>query len=118
MPNAEENLVDQIGNISLEGNIEYRFDITKILEGAAFVDAGNIWEYNQGDDRPSTQFKFNKLWDDLAIGVGAGIRLDFTFFILRFDAATPLKDPGSPKTSQYNVRVDETNLNIGIGYPF
>lgn len=118
LPNAEENLVDQIGNINLEGNIEYRFDITKILEGAAFVDAGNIWEYNQGDDRPSTQFKFNKLWDDLAIGVGAGIRLDFTFFILRFDAATPLKDPGSPKATQYDMRIDETNLNIGIGYPF
>lgn len=118
LPNSEENLVDQIGNISLEGNMEYRFDITKILEGAAFIDAGNIWEYNQGDDRPSTQFKFNKLWDDLAIGIGAGIRLDFTFFILRFDAATPLKDPGSPKATQYDVRIDETNLNIGIGYPF
>lgn len=118
LPNSEENLVDQIGNVQLEGNIEYRFDITKILEGAAFIDAGNIWEYNQGDERPNTQFKLNKLWDDLAIGVGAGIRLDFTFFILRFDAATPLKDPGSSKNTQYDVRIDETNLNIGIGYPF
>jgi outer membrane translocation and assembly module TamA len=118
LPNDQENLVDQIGNIGLEGNVEYRFDITKIIEGAAFIDAGNIWEYNQGDDRPSTQFKVNKLWDDLAIGVGAGIRLDFTFFILRFDAATPLKDPGSPKEAQYDVRIDETNFNIGIGYPF
>ncbi len=118
LPNSEENLVDQIGNIGLEGNIEYRFDITKILEGAAFIDAGNIWEYNQGDDRPSTQFKVDKIWDDLAIGMGAGIRLDFTFFILRFDAATPLKDPGSPKETQYDVRIDETNFNIGIGYPF
>ena len=118
LPNSEENLVDQIGNIVLEGNIEYRFDITKILEGAAFVDAGNIWEYNQGNERPSTQFKFDKIWDDLAIGIGAGIRLDFTFFILRFDAATPLKDPGSPKETEFDVRIDETNFNIGIGYPF
>ena len=118
LPNDEENQVDQIGNVSLEANVEYRFDITKIIEGAAFVDAGNIWEYKQGDNRPSTEFKFNKLWDDLAIGIGAGIRLDFTFFILRFDAATPFKDPGAPKNLTYDVRIKNTNFNIGIGYPF
>lgn len=118
LPNTEENQVDQIGNVNLEANVEYRFDITKIIEGAAFVDAGNIWEYKQGDPRPSTEFKFNKLWDDIAIGVGAGIRLDFTFFILRFDAATPFKDPGAPRDQTYDVRIKETNFNIGIGYPF
>ncbi len=118
LSNKNENLIDQIGNIKLEGNVEYRFDITKIIKGAAFVDAGNIWEYRQKDPRPETEFKFNKLWDDIAVGAGLGIRLDFTFFILRFDAATPIKDPGLPKNEQFDVQLKKTNLNIGIGYPF
>lgn len=118
LPDSTENNVDQIGNMNIEANIEFRFPITNILEGAGFVDAGNIWNYNQKDSREDTQFKANKLWDGTAIGFGAGIRFNFTFFILRLDAATKLKDPSLSDPNQLNPQWRQTNLNLGIGYPF
>jgi outer membrane protein assembly factor BamA len=60
----------------------------------------------------------NKAWDGTAIGLGAGIRLNFTFFILRFDFAAPFKDPGKNNPKLLKLYWNETNLNFGIGYPF
>src|SRR5690606_30926004 len=70
LSNEQENEIDQIGNINLELNLEFRFDVTNTIEGAIFLDGGNIWELNQGDTRESTRFEADKLWNDLAIGVG------------------------------------------------
>jgi len=113
-----QGTVDQIGNLSLEANVEFRFPITEIFEGAAFVDMGNIWNYLQEDSREETQFELNTAWDGTAVGLGAGLRLNFTFFILRFDFAAPLKDPGKDKPNLLKLYWEETNLNFGIGYPF
>ncbi|MAY82805.1 MAG: hypothetical protein CMP59_01595 [Flavobacteriales bacterium] len=110
--------VDQIGNLSLEANVELRFPITDIFEGAAFVDMGNIWNYKQDNSREETQFKLGTAWDGTAIGLGAGLRLNFTFFILRFDFAAPFKDPGKNNPNLLKLYWNETNLNFGIGYPF
>lgn len=118
LPDSTERNVDQIGNMSLEANIEFRFPITKFIEGAAFLDAGNIWNYNQEDSRTETQFKASKIWDGTAIGIGSGVRLNFTYFILRLDAATKFKDPSLEKPNKINPQWSETNLNLGIGYPF
>jgi outer membrane protein assembly factor BamA len=113
-----ERNVDQIGNVSLEGNVEWRIPVTSILEGALFVDAGNIWNYQQKGTRDETEFQFDRLWDGTAIGFGIGLRLNFSFFILRFDGATKLKDPSSEKPNDFNPQWGDTNLNLGIGYPF
>lgn len=113
-----QNNVDQIGNLSLEANIEFRFPLTKLFEGAVFLDMGNIWNYGQEDSREETQFQLNSAWDGTAIGLGAGIRLNFTFFILRFDFAAPFKDPGKNNPELLKLYWNETNLNFGIGYPF
>jgi outer membrane protein assembly factor BamA len=118
LPDSSESNVDQIGNMSLEGNIELRFPITGIFEGPAFIDAGNIWNVSQEDSRPNTEFAFQNLWKGTAVGVGAGLRLNFTFFVMRLDIATPIKDPGSLDPYLIKSRWNRTNLNLGIGYPF
>ena len=59
----------------LEANAEYRFKLFWILEGAVFVDAGNIWTYRDDPSRPGAQFKLNKFYKDLAIGTGAGFKI-------------------------------------------
>lgn len=118
LPDSTEQNIDQIGNMKIEINLEYRFPITNIIEGAAFVDAGNIWNYRQKDSRTETLFGFNRLWDGSAVGFGVGLRLDFTFFILRLDAATRLKDPSLVNPNLISPQWRQTNLNLGIGYPF
>ena len=118
LPDSSESDVDQIGNMQITTNLEYRFPISKLFEGAVFVDAGNIWNVEQEDSRESTEFEFSSLWRSTAMGVGAGLRLNFTFFILRFDIATPVKDPSNKNPYLIQTRWQETNLNFGIGYPF
>mgnify|MGYP001564651459 CR=1 FL=1 len=118
LPDSIERNVDQIGNVSLEGNVEWRIPVTNIIEGALFVDAGNIWNYQQQGTRNETEFKFDRLWDGTAIGFGVGLRLNFSFFILRFDGATKLKDPSADNPNLLEPQWNQTNLNLGIGYPF
>jgi len=116
--NLDSNSLYQIGELKIEGNLEYRFDITKLFEGAAFVDAGNIWILSEDENRPNAEIKANKFWKDLAIGVGVGLRLDFNFFLIRFDVAAKLKDPGSLTPEKFDLQWNDPTLNLGIGYPF
>jgi len=118
LPESSETSIDQIGNMSLQANFEYRFPITDVFEGAGFIDMGNIWNYKIKDAPEETLFEVGRIWDGTAIGVGAGLRLNFSFFILRFDFAAPFKDPGKPDPSLLKLYWDRTNLNFGIGYPF
>jgi outer membrane protein assembly factor BamA len=134
---------DKIGDILIEGNIEYRFDITNILEGAFFIDAGNIWIMGDQTERPGATFEFDRFLSEIAVGAGAGTRFNFDFFIIRLDIGLQIKDPSldpgerwlfQPK-DKYNAYIDDLNstdndlptldyyrwqwnLNIGIGYPF
>lgn len=113
-----ENSLYQIGELKIEGNLEYRFDITKIIEGATFIDAGNIWLLSKDEERPNAEFKLDRFWQDVAIGTGLGIRFDFNFFLIRFDLAFKLKDPSSTQPKQFDFIWDKPTLNLGIGYPF
>ena len=110
--------VNQIGEIKIEGNVEYRFDITKLFEGAIFVDAGNIWITREDEQRPNAEIKLDRFWQDVAVGTGIGLRLDFGFFLFRFDLAAKLKDPASEKPQEFKLQWRTPNLNLGIGYPF
>ena len=112
---------EKYGDIKINGNIEYRFDIFRKLEGALFADAGNIWLLKEDVKRPGAQFKADEFIQQLALGTGLGLRLDFTFFILRFDWGIKLKDPTLPKEDQWVIKDKNTKntiLNFGIGYPF
>jgi len=118
IPDSSQSNIDQIGNMKLEANVELRFPITNIVEGAAFADLGNIWNVDQDDSREETNFELNRLWDGTAVGLGLGLRLNFTFFLLRFDFATPFKDPANTKPNLIHPEWRQSNLNLGIGYPF
>lgn len=135
---------DKIGDVSIEANLEYRFKLIDYLDGAFFIDAGNIWLLREDDVRPGGNFKVNRFVSEISIGAGMGFRFDFNFFILRFDLAGQLKDPSliagerwlfQPKTTYndsvelYNSELEpdqrpidpyrlRLNLNLGIGYPF
>jgi outer membrane protein assembly factor BamA len=118
----------------LEGNIEYRFDIVKLLKGALFLDAGNIWlmkadpigEEN-GVDRSGGVFHRKTFLNELAVGSGLGLRFDFSFFVLRLDVAFPLRKPyliddpwvvDDVDFGSKTWRKDNLVFNIAIGYPF
>jgi outer membrane protein assembly factor BamA len=116
--------LNQTADIKLEANAEYRFKLFWILEGALFLDAGNIWTIKNDPSRPGSQFKFNKFYKDIAVGTGAGLRFDFKFVIGRIDLGMKLRDPALRTSSKwiifnqpYSFRRDFVVV-IGIGYPF
>lgn len=125
--------VDQLGEILIEGNIEYRFELTPTFKSALFVDAGNVWLINQDDKRPDGNFDVNRFYKEIAIGAGIGLRFDFGFLLLRLDTGFKLKDPGlisgerwifQPKSHYSTTNNNQTynrfspTFNLGIDYPF
>jgi len=120
-------IIDQAGDIKLEMNAEYRANIYKFLNVAAFVDAGNVWLINADEHRPGGKFS-KEFLSEVAVGAGVGLRLDFSILILRLDLAMPLRVPYYEKGDRWafdkinfgdsNWRKDNLVLNIAIGYPF
>ncbi|WP_228530278.1 BamA/TamA family outer membrane protein [Tamlana sp. I1] len=108
---------DQTGNIRLEANVEYRFPIYSFFKGAAFVDAGNIWNSEDNPSLPGGTFSKSFI-QELGMGVGVGVRVDVQGFVIRFDLATPFHDPSLPKGERYTFETQESVLNFAIGYPF
>ncbi|TPG65608.1 BamA/TamA family outer membrane protein [Hymenobacter nivis] len=115
---VNNSFYDQVGDMRLEGNIEYRQDLFPYVKGALFMDAGNIWLVNNDPARPGGQFNASTFLNQLAVGAGAGIRIDVQFFVIRLDYAIPLRAGyGTPVDDAGNV--DRTGrLNLAIGYPF
>jgi hypothetical protein len=112
---------DRYGDIKLEANVEYRFNIYRFFRGALFADAGNVWFMKDNPQFPGGAFAVNTFYRDLALGTGAGLRLDFDFFIVRLDAAFPVRDPAMPPGQRWASslpRLSKWNFNLGIGYPF
>jgi outer membrane translocation and assembly module TamA len=122
---------DQTGDIKLEANLEYRFDALPYTEGALFVDAGNIYLLRNPTNELRLQdglFHWDQFYQQLAVGAGAGLRLDLNFVLLRFDVALPLRVPSLPANQRWvinkialgqkNWRQSNLAYNIAIGYPF
>jgi outer membrane protein insertion porin family len=125
-PNADNSIFfpDESGDIKLELNTELRFKINNILEGALFVDAGNIWLYNKDTStirpRPGVQFTKDFL-NELAVGAGTGLRIDLTILLLRLDVAAPLRKPWLPPGQRWvfnEFGLKNAVFNLAIGYPF
>jgi len=116
--------LNETADIKIEANAEYRFKLFSVLEGALFLDAGNIWTYNKDSSRPGSQFILNKFYKDIAVGTGTGLRFDFKFVIGRVDLGMKLRDPVLTDGSKwivfrrpYSIRHDFAMV-IAIGYPF
>ena len=120
-PRTNSTRFDKIGDVLLEGNFEYRFHVIKSFNGALFIDAGNIWRIQPDPAKPGGEFMTNTFLDEVAIGGGMGIRWDLSFFVLRIDLATPLKDPKYEIGNRWTFDKkpwSQIVVNFGIGYPF
>jgi outer membrane protein assembly factor BamA len=124
-------LPDRYGDVHIEANIEYRFPLVKAfglpIEGALFTDIGNIWFMKSAPSRPSEEvFSMRSLGKDLAVGVGAGFRIDLSFFVIRLDYSIKAKDPSpSPvnaavqnKWFGYKSWRAADQFQLAISYPF
>jgi outer membrane protein assembly factor BamA len=133
-------LNDKYADIQLEANLEYRFNLFQFfgfwMRGAIFTDIGNIWYRNDVNGAlPRADLNFSRFYKDLAVASGFGARIDFSYFLIRFDLGFPIKDPrygpyntGDPKADQfytpnkYSWFVDgvwnKPSFQFAIGYPF
>ncbi len=127
------SFIDRTGDLKLELNGEYRFDVIQLfsggikMRGALFADAGNIWLMKESSAYPGGAFHLSNLWNDVALSTGAGVRFDLAgFFIIRFDGAFPIKRPYNSIydyggwTGPFNGSwgISDVVLNIAVGYPF
>lgn len=136
--------IDQLGQMHIEANLEYRYKLIdnffgSRLNGAVFLDAGNVWNISSGNSQPETYFKFKNLANQLGVGTGMGFRYDLQYFIFRFDIGVKLRDPQFDPSEQwvisklfsggkeFRASYDAANspdsyhffqYNFGIGLPF
>ena len=117
--------VEQPGEILLETSIEIRRNIFGVIDGAIFLDAGNLWLIEEDPARPGGNFDLNRFYREIALGTGLGLRLDFSYLIARFDFGLKLHDPARETGQrwigqQFTVgeELQHFTFNLGIGYPF
>ncbi len=89
------NRLDQFGEVKIEGSLEERFPIFNKLRGAVFLDLGNIWTLQDTvtAKKDLTNFNFNRFYEEIAVGTGFGLRVDFSYFVVRLDLGLKLIDP-------------------------
>ncbi len=122
---------EQRGELLIESSVELRQDLVGFLEGAIFIDAGNIWtirnslvEPTEDPDGDDGIFRFNEFMNEMAVGTGVGLRFDLQFLIFRVDLGMKLFDPAQKKGERFVGNEIFSNfsrnseINIGIGYPF
>lgn len=123
---------DRFGDIQLEANAEFRFPLFNFrgiqFNSALFTDVGNVWFLRENPDFPNGHFNINRLWTDLGVGVGTGLRVDFNFFLVRLDYAFKAKNPSpdpenSTAQNKWFYNFDWSSLlggqiQLGINYPF
>ncbi len=129
------------GDVLIEGSVELRKKLFGFVNGAVFVDWGNVWSFNetqlasgsggttQATWKGSTQFSFDNFYDEIAVGTGFGLRFDFSFLVLRFDVGIKVRDPAREAGDRFvldkvkffrpfSIDKEPVIFNIGIGYPF
>ena len=120
-PVALFSIPSQIGDMKLEANVEYRFPLVSKLEGALFVDAGNIWDIS-GDPSDEGVFSFRTLPESIALDWGLGLRVNLSFLLLRVDMGIRLRDPSRVQGQRWVPTNEWLNgnyaIHFGVGYPF
>ncbi len=122
---------EQNGEILIQASMEFRRNLFGFVDWAYFIDAGNVWTINEDLTRPGSQFQSNSFFKEIAIASGLGVRFDFVFLIIRFDAGLKVYDPARPEGKRFifsngfndapfdlKQNTEPIIFNIGIGYPF
>lgn len=119
--NSVTDFINQCGDIRLDLSIEYRAKLFWVLEGALFVDAGNIWTIKDYPNQPGGQFKFDKFYKQIAAAYGLGLRMDFTYFLLRLDLGFKAYNPAMNQERWPIIHPRwgrDANFHFAVGYPF
>lgn len=119
--NSVTDFINQCGDIRLDMSVEYRVKLFWVIEGALFVDAGNIWTIHNYENQPGGMFHFNSFYKQIAAAYGAGIRFDFTYFLLRLDLGMKAHNPahGQEEWPLLHPRWGrDKTIHFSIGYPF
>jgi len=117
------DFINQTGDMKLDMNLEYRTSLFWKFDGAAFIDAGNIWTLRNYAEQPGGQFKINEFYKQIAMAYGVGLRLNFSYFILRFDMAMKAINPAY-ETEKEHYAIFHPNLSrdfdfhFAVGLPF
>lgn len=118
---SDNTMLERVGDLQLVINLEERFPIAGIFEGALFTDIGNVWLLNPSDQYPGGELKWNELHKEIAVGVGLGLRVNVSIATLRLDFALPLYDPGYIQVNRWRPphwTFSQLVTNFGINYPF
>jgi len=119
--------LEKTGELMLQGNVEYRFDIIdKVLDGALFLDGGNIWNFKQDENFKNAEFEWERFYKEFAINSGMGLRFDLTYVVFRVDWGIALHDPSKLEGNRWVIKdfsdkrwvFDNTAINFAIGFPF
>lgn len=119
--NSVTDFINQCGDIMLNLSVEYRAKLFWVFEGALFVDAGNVWTIRSYENQPHGVFRFGSFWRQIALSYGAGIRLDFTYFLLRFDLGMKAHNPAynhEPWPLIHPNWKRDATFHFAVGYPF
>lgn len=124
MPVDKNNIsfADQVGDIRLDLSVEYRTKLFWKFEMAAYIDAGNIWKFHEDENYPNANFDFSRFYKEIAVSYGLGLRLDFDFFLLRFDTGLKAYDPQQQGKDKWAILRpnfgDNFAWHFAVGYPF
>lgn len=119
--NSVTDFINQCGDIRLDLSAEYRMKLFWVFEGAAFIDAGNIWTIHNYENQPGGMFRLNTFWKQIAWAYGIGLRLDFTYFLLRLDLGVKAYNPARNQERWPLIHPRwkrDTAFHFSVGYPF
>ena len=116
------NYINHSGDIKLDMNIEFRTHLFWKFNGAAFIDAGNIWNIREYEGQEEGTFRFNRFYKQLAVAYGLGIRFDLDYLIIRFDGGMKAVNPMLTGKDKYPFIRPNFNrdfaFHFAVGYPF
>lgn len=117
------DFINQTGDMKLDFNLEYRTHMFWKLDGAVFVDAGNIWTLKEYADQPGGKFTFNEFYKQIAVAYGVGLRLNFDYFILRMDMGIKAINPAYESKAEHYALVHpnfsrDFAFHFAVGLPF
>jgi len=117
------DFINQTGDMKLDLNIEYRTVLFWKFNGAAFIDAGNIWTMREYAEQPGGEFRINKFYQQLAAAYGLGLRLNFDYFVIRFDAGMKAIDPAYSTQQEHYAFLHhkfsrDFTFHFAVGLPF